>query len=47
MKKLLIAAILLALLAACAPSQLPPDGAEISWNQAVSLLHDGQVTQVF
>ncbi len=47
MKKLLLATLLLALLTACAPSTLPPDGAEISWDEAVRLLHDGQVTQVF
>lgn len=47
MKKLLLATLLLALLAACAPSSLPSDGAEIAWDEAVSLLHSGQVTQVF
>lgn len=47
MKKLLFAVLLLALLAACTPGALPPDGAEISWDEAVALLHDGQVTQIF
>jgi hypothetical protein len=39
--------VLAALLASCASSALPADGAEISWEQAVELLHDGQVTAVF
>jgi hypothetical protein len=47
MKKILSVAILLTfLLAACAPA-LPADGAVISWDEAVQLLHAGHVTQVF
>jgi hypothetical protein len=48
MKKILIAALLCLLLAACASSaSLPADGATIPWEQAVQLLHDGQVSQIF
>jgi hypothetical protein len=48
MKKILIAALLCLLLAACASSaSLPADGATIPWEQAVQLLHDGHVTQIF
>jgi hypothetical protein len=38
---------LLLLLSACAPSGLPPDGANIPWEEALELLHGGHVTQVF
>lgn len=47
MKRLLLLAILLMfVLSACAPA-LPGDGATISWQAAISLLNDGQVTMVF
>jgi predicted small secreted protein len=49
MKKLISAILLgLFLLAACAPAAgLPADGEHISWERAVELLHNGDVTQVF
>lgn len=47
MKKLIILIVLSVLiLSACAPA-LPADGETISWQAAVHLLHDGQVTMVF
>lgn len=47
MKRILLVALLCLLLAACAPSSLPADGAVIPWDEAVQLLHDGHVTQIF
>jgi len=46
MKKLMTLILLgIFLLAACSPA-LPADGATIPWDQAVELLHSGQVTMV-
>lgn len=33
-------------LTACSPAELPMDGARVSWEQAINLLHSGQVTMV-
>jgi len=47
MKRLLpLLALGLFVLAACAPTVLPEDGARISWTQAVDLLRAGQVSGV-
>jgi hypothetical protein len=48
MKRILLAALLCLFLAACAaPGGLPADGAVIPWDEAVQLLHEGHVTQIF
>lgn len=48
MKNILIVVLLSTLLAACAAgASLPADGATIPWDEAVQLLHDGHVTQIF
>lgn len=47
MKKLLSVVVLLTFLLSACSAPLPPDGAVVSWDEAVHLLHEGHVTQVF
>lgn len=47
MKKLVSVAILLTFWLTACSAPLPADGAVISWDEALQLLYDGHVTQVF